>query len=172
MTTVPSTAPRPSATSALGFITFTLVAAGVAAIAAFGSLSLGLAPWAMFVGWVAYFTRPTSVRQGLANYLCLVLGLLFGVVAVLALGALTPILGRYAIAAVVFVVASVIVSLRAVPWVNNALAWFLGLIAFFAAHLEPSLASVAELASVGALGSFAGWGAQSLQRRFGLAAAH
>jgi hypothetical protein len=151
--------------STANFVAFTAIAACVASAAAFGSLSLGLAPWAMFVGWVAYFTRPISARQGLANYLCLILGLLFGIAAVQFLGVLTPFLGQYAIAVVVFVVASVVVSLRAVPLLNNALACFLGLITFFAAHLEPSVASVLALAGVTGIGSFAAWTAQTLQNR-------
>jgi hypothetical protein len=150
--------PLPSTAS---FVAFTAIAACVASAAAFDSLSLGLAPWAMFVGWVAYFTRPTSARQGLANYLCLILGLVFGVVAVSTLGVLTSFLDQYAIAVVVFVVASIVVSLRAVPLLNNALACFLGLITFFAAHL----ASVLELAGVTGIGSFAAWTAQTLQNR-------
>jgi hypothetical protein len=161
-----------STTPVTTFTAFTAIAAAVASIAAFGSLSLGLAPWAMFVGWVAYFTRPTSARQGLANYLCLVLGLISGVGAVFALGTLTPMFGQYTIAVVVFVVASIVISLRAVPLLDNTLAWFLGLIAFFAAHLEPSIASVAELGSVGGIGSFAAWTVQTLQRRLAGASHH
>ncbi|WP_269801027.1 hypothetical protein [Streptomyces jeddahensis] len=38
---------------------FTTIAAVVAAAAAFNSSTLGLEPWVMFAGWVAWFTRPT-----------------------------------------------------------------------------------------------------------------
>jgi hypothetical protein len=148
------------------FLAFSALAAAVAALAAFSSLSLGFAPWAMFIGWVAYFTRPTSARQGVYTYAALVCGLVFGVFAVLALGALSPVMGTFAIAAVVFVVAVIVVSMRAIPALDNIPAWFLGLIAFFASHLEPALLSIVELATASAIGAFAGWGSQQLQRRW------
>jgi hypothetical protein len=65
----------------------------------------------------------------------------------------------------VFVVATVVVSLRAAPMLNNILAYFLGLIAFFAAHMEPTLNTLLHLGSAGALGSIAGWVSMKLQQR-------
>jgi hypothetical protein len=147
------------------FVAFTGIAAAVAAAAAFSSLTLGLAPWAMFIGWVAYFTRPTSAPAGAASWLCLVLGLVLGAIAVASLRALTPALGPAAIAVVVFVVGMIVISMRATPVLDNVLAWFLGLIAFFASHLEPGFEAVAELGGASALGGVAGWAAQALQRR-------
>ena len=149
----------------LFFLGFTAIAAAVAATAAFASVTFSLAPWAMFVGWVAFFTRAPSAREGAASLAAVLLGLAFGVGAVLALGALAPILGKGAIALVVFVVAMIVVSLRAAPVINNVLGYFLGLIAFFAAHLEPTLASLAELGGACALGSAAGWASHAAQRR-------
>ncbi|MDF0541159.1 hypothetical protein PX699_02290 [Sphingobium sp. H39-3-25] len=39
---------------------------------------------------------------------------------------------------------------------NNLLGYFLGLVAWFGAHLEPSLESVAQLLGASAVGSVAG----------------
>ncbi|EJL21850.1 Protein of unknown function (DUF1097) [Caulobacter sp. AP07] len=161
MTASANAAPR----GPLFFLGFTAIAAAVAATAAFASVALSLAPWAMFVGWVAFFTRAPSAREGAASLATVLLGLVFGVCAVLALGALAPILGKGAIVLVVFVVAMLVVSLRAAPVINNVLGYFLGLIAVFAAHLEPSLASLAELGGACALGSVAGWASHAAQRR-------
>ena len=149
----------------LSFFGFSAIAAAVASAAAFTSLSLGFAPWAMFIGWVAYFTRPTSAPQGVFNWLCLTSGLLFGAGAVLALQTLTPVMGPFALALVVFIVATIVVSMRAIRTLDNIPAWFLGLIAFFASHVEPALGAIAELAGAGALGSAAGWISQRLQAR-------
>ncbi|TCU18214.1 DUF1097 domain-containing protein [Rhizobium sullae] len=148
------------------FLGFGAIAAAVASTAAFTSLHLGIAPWAMFIGWVAYFTRPISARQGIYTWLCVLCGLAFGAAAVLALQGLMPIMGSFALFVVVFAVAMVVVSMRAVRALDNIPAWFLGLIAFFASHAEPSLAAISELAGAGALGTAAGWASQRLQGRF------
>jgi len=152
----------------LAFLAFGSVAALTAAAAATTSLTLGLAPWVMFIGWVAWFTRPLSARQGLATWLCLACGLALGAVAVLALRILGPSLGAVSLGVVVFVVALAVVSMRAVRLLDNIPAWFLGLIAFFAAHLEPALASVAELAAGMAIGLGGGWLSQRLQGRWSI----
>ena len=150
---------------ALPFIAFTLVAAATAAAAAYASVSLTLPIWAMFLGWVAYFTRGHSSVDGAVNLACLVLGLGFGMGAAVSLSVLVPALGTLAFAVVVFVVASIVVSLRALPPFNNVLAYFLGLIGFFAAHAEPTLADFSELAASGTLGSVAAWASQRMQSR-------
>lgn len=126
----------------LVFLGFGAIAAAVASMAAFTSLHLGFAPWAMFVGWVAYFTRPISARQGAYTWLCLLSGLVLGVGAVVALRSLMPAMGSFALPVVVFVVTMIVVSMRAVRALDKIPAWFLGLIAFFAAHVEPSLSAI------------------------------
>ncbi len=55
------------------------------------------------------------------------------------------------------------IAIRGVPVFNNLLGYFIGLITFFAAHLEPGLAAIAKLACAMALGSLAGWLAQKLE---------
>lgn len=152
------------------FIGFTAAAAVTAATAAFISVIFALPVWAMFIGWVAYYTRGHSARDGLANFICLMLGVAFGMVAASAIAALAPALGVATIGVVVFVVAAIVVSLRVVPVANNILSYFLGLISFFAAHLEPALSALVELGSASAIGCFAGWIANSLQSRLARAA--
>lgn len=147
---------------------FTTIAALGATIAAVISLQLGLAPWAMFIGWVAYFTRPTSWRVGLATGLCLWLGISLGALATLVLGMMAPVLGNAAFAVIVFAIASLVVSMRKMPAINNILAWFLGLIAFFAAHPEPSMIAVLELGGAASLGILTGRLVQTAQVRLSL----
>ena len=148
------------------FILFTTVAATTAALAAGSSLLLSLPVWAMFVGWVAFFSRGLTLRDGLANLGCVLLGIVFGMLAARSIAALAPILGVWALPAVVFVVAMVVVSLRAVPVMNNLVSYFLGLITYFASHLEPSLETFAELGGASSLGAFAGWFSHAVQQRF------
>ncbi len=153
------------------FIGFTLAAAVTAAAAAFASATLSLPVWAMFIGWVAYFTRRPSVRDGLANLACLVLGLALGIGASSAIATLMPKFGVASVAIVVFVVAMIVLSLRVVPIANNILSYFLGIIGYFASsHQEPALSIFVELGAAFALGSFAGWIANTIQSRLTRAA--
>lgn len=154
-----------TASSLIQFNVLTLTAAAIAAIAATTSASLGWPVWAMFMGWVAFFTSGHSARDALCSYLCLAIGIALGVGAALSVGMLMPLIGPLAFGPVVFVVAIIVVSLRAVPGINSVPAYFLGLITFFAAHIDPEALAVLELAAVSGLGSLAGWLAHHWQSR-------
>jgi hypothetical protein len=147
------------------FSLLTLAASIVAAAAATTSAGLGWPVWAMFIGWVAFFTGGHSWKGAVSSYVCVALGIALGNVAVIGIGTLLPFIDYLAFGLVVFVVAIVVVSLRSLPWLNNIPAYFLGLIAFFAAHMEPGVAAFLELAAVGAIGSSAAWIAHRLQGR-------
>lgn len=146
------------------FNAVTAVAAFTAAAAAAASLALELPVWAMFIGWVAFFSRGHSFRDGLVNYGSVLAGLMIGMAAATAIAALSPSLGKMALPLVVFVVAMGVVSLRALPVMNNVLGYFLGLIAFFAAHMEPSLETGVRLGSASGIGSLAAWISLKLQQ--------
>jgi len=161
----PTQLPARSGQSTLMFTLFTAVAATTAAVAAGSSLLLTLPVWAMFIGWVAFFSRGLTWRDGLVNLGCVSMGIAFGMGAALSVSTLTPSLGFFALPVVVFVVAMIVVSLRALRVMNNLIAYFLGLIAYFAAHLEPSLESFAQLGGASSLGSFAGWLSHAVQQR-------
>lgn len=145
------------------YTAFTAAAAIVAAAAAAAASALGFPVWAMFVGWVAYYTRGVTPRDGFFNLVCVSLGVLLGKAAAIAIAGLAPLVGAAALPLVVLVVAGVVVSLRNVPRINNLLCYFLGLIAFFAVHQPPSAALFATLAGAAALGSSAAWLAHTLQ---------
>ncbi|WMJ68948.1 DUF1097 domain-containing protein [Stenotrophomonas sp. 24(2023)] len=144
----------------------TVTAALTAAFAAAGALHAGWPVWTMFIGWIAFFTRGLTTRSSVENLACVWLGLALGALAALAIATLAPVLGvPLAVPLVVLVVALAVVSLRGLPVLNNLLGYFLGLVAWFAAHLEPSLAHLAELAGASALGSLAGWVSHHVPRR-------
>lgn len=140
------------------YVTVTVAAAATASLAAASALAMQLPVWAMFIGWIAFFTRGLTTRSTLDNLGCVWLGLVIGALAATAIGTLAPTLGPLvALPLVVFVVALVVVGLRGLPVLNNLLGYFLGLVAWFAAHLEPSFEHVAQLAAANAIGSIAGW---------------
>jgi hypothetical protein len=148
------------------FVLFTLIAAVVAAAAAGLSDALALEVWIMFAGFIAWFTRPTSTRAGIHALICLWLGILLAAVSHRATGALMPLAGPMALPLVVFAVAILVVGLRTTRIVDNMLGWFLGLVTFFAAEPNPALGSFANLGLATAIGGFAGWACQALNRRF------
>lgn len=148
------------------FVLFTLIAALVAAAAAGVSDALALEVWIMFAGFIAWFTRPTSTRAGVHALICLWLGILLAAVSHRATGALLPLAGPLALPLVVFAVAILVVGLRTTRVVDNMLGWFLGLVTFFAAEPEPVLGGFANMGFATAIGGFAGWACQALNRRF------
>ncbi len=154
------------APSRQSFVVATGVAAATAALAAAGSMTLSLPVWAMFIGWIAFFTRVHSTRTAFENLACVGLGMLIGVLASISIPQLAAIVGPgLGLPIVVFLVALVVVPLRGLPVLNNLLGYFLGLVAWFAAHPEPSLESVVQLFAASVVGSFAGWASHNLPAR-------
>ncbi|WP_225774675.1 DUF1097 domain-containing protein [Pseudomonas sp. Marseille-Q5115] len=149
----------------LRFNSITAIAAATAAAAAGASLGLGLPVWAMFIGWIAFFSTGHTIRTGLASYAGVLIGIALGMGAAIVIATLGPSLGKLALPTVVFVVAMLVVSLRAAPVMNNVLAYFLGLVSFFAAHLEPSLETGVRLGGASAIGSVAAWASLQMQQR-------
>jgi hypothetical protein len=154
----------PTAAGKLRFLAISVAAALTAAAAAHASTLLAIPVWAMFMGWVSYYTRGHSGRDGLVNYACL-LGIVLGLLAVMAVGVLAPSLGSFALPIVVLMIATLVVSLRAMPLLSNIPAYFLGLITVFAAHVQPGLCVLVELGMAGAIGSSAAWFAACWQKK-------
>lgn len=138
----------------------------VATVAAtVSALVLEVPVWAMFVGWISYFTRGINLRQGLINLACVFIGIWLGMAAGAATHALRPYLGASTLTIVVFAVSVVVLSLRHLPVFNNLLGFFLGLVAFFASHQSPSWSAFADLGLAAAVGTTAACIATVLQRR-------
>src|SRR5262245_43814892 len=113
------------------YVAATVIAAATAALAAAGSLALSLPVWAMFVGWIAFFTRGLTTRSAFENLGCVGLGMLIGALAALAIPELSTVIApRLALPLVVFAVALGVVALRGLPVMNNLLGYFLGLVAW------------------------------------------
>ncbi|MEE1675785.1 DUF1097 domain-containing protein [Agarivorans aestuarii] len=137
------------------YVLISLAAAITAALAATLANSLGWPVWAMFVGWVAFYTGKHTLIGVVATYSCLALGIIFGNFAGLTIASLAQQIGFWSITPVVFVVALVVVSLRGIPLFNNIPSYFLGMIAFIAAHMPAGISSTMSLLVVTALGIIA-----------------
>lgn len=159
-------APAETTPSRSQFIRFTVIAAVIAAVAALLSESLGVHAWAMFVGWVAWFTRPASVTQGLHSMLSLWAGMLLAAGGHFIVAFLSSHIGMAALPVAVFVLACVAVGMRTTPPLNNMIAWFLGLIAFFALESDNVLTGLLTLVAASVIGGAAGYACQRLQGRF------
>ncbi|HEY0506137.1 MAG TPA: DUF1097 domain-containing protein [Lysobacter sp.] len=147
-------------------LTITLGESAVAALAAtFSALVLDVPVWAMFVGWISYFSRGLNLRQGVVNLACVLVGLGVGIAAGAAMQALTPHLGTFTVTAVVFAVALVVLSLRHVPVFNNLPGFFLGLVAYFASHQPPSWGAFSGLGVAVGVGAGAAFIASLLHQR-------
>ncbi|MEL0632971.1 DUF1097 domain-containing protein [Pseudoalteromonas carrageenovora] len=150
--------------SPLYHVSYTAIAATIAAIAAATSAALQLPIWAMFIGWIAFFTQGLNVRHTITNLICVWLGITIGMIAGMALNIVGPILGEGALPFVVFIVAMLVVSLRSVPKINNLLCHFLGLVSFFASHYAPSMDNFFMLAGAASIGAFGGLASIFLQK--------
>ena len=135
-------------------------------------MALEVPVWAMFVGWISFFTRGLNLKQGAINLACVLIGVILGIGAAHAMAVLTPYLGSYAISAVVFAITVIALSLAKAPMFNNLLGFFLGLVAYFASHHPPSLATFGMLALAAMLGATAAFLAHALQKRIQQGAAH
>lgn len=135
------------------FFAMTVVVSAVAALVTFATIALGLPAWAMFLGWVAYGTSAETMHEGASSTLSFLLGLALGIGNGLAIGLLTPSLGIAAAPLVVFCDVVIVLSLRSLAPINNPLAWFLGMICFFASAQAPSTSLFALLAAAGMIGS-------------------
>jgi Protein of unknown function (DUF1097) len=149
------------ATNAKVILGESVVASSAATISV---MLLDVPVWAMFVGWISFFTRGLTLRQGLINFACLLMGVTLGIGAAHALSALSPHLGPYALTAVVFAITVVALSLAKAPVFNNLLCIFLGLVAYFAFHQPPAFSTFAQLALAAAVGVTAAFLAHSLQK--------
>jgi hypothetical protein len=85
------------------------------------------------------------------------LGLGLGAGASTANEALVPAFGMFALPLVVFLATLLVVGLRATRVVSNMLAWFVGMVTFFAAQAKPSVESSLPLLVASLVGGLAGF---------------
>jgi len=120
--------------------------------------------WAMFIGWISFFTRGLTLQHGIINLACVLIGVILGICAAQALSMLTPHLDSYAISVVVFAITVITLSLAKAPIFNNLLSIFLGLVAYFALHTPQSITAFGVLVLATTLGATAAFLAHFLQK--------
>ncbi|WP_294738762.1 DUF1097 domain-containing protein [uncultured Pseudomonas sp.] len=126
-------------------------------IATLCALLIHVPVWAMFIGWITFFTRGPSAREGVVNWGCVLGGLSIGVTAGLASELMASSLGALTVIPVALGVTLLVLALKWVPVFNNVLGYFLGTVCYFASHLPPSLSTLLDLAvalSLGVIGGF------------------
>ncbi|SDZ89670.1 DUF1097 domain-containing protein [Microbulbifer marinus] len=144
-TTAPAVSPRSllklrSAFEIAGAVTFSLLA--------------GLPVWIALAGWVSYYSRGSSLRDGAYNLACLVTGLGIGIVSQAAAVKWHPDLGMLAMpAALVFAAASVWL-MNVVTGVNNFRSYLIGIAVVIVAGMDTSLDSYLMLTAAVTLGAF------------------
>lgn len=134
-------------------------------VATVSALLIEVPVWATFIGWIAFFSRGISARDGAINLACVLIGLVIGIAAASASAALAPYLGASTIAPVVLIATFLLLSLGLLPVINNLTGFFLGLVCYFASQLPPTLDSYFELAMAATLGVVGGLLASLLQKR-------
>lgn len=139
----------------------------LACLAATLCVLIGIPVSAMFIGWIAFFTRGITARDGLINLGCLLIGVAIGIAAGTASELLAPHLGMLTITPVALLITVIVLSMRGLPVFNNLLSLFLGVVSFFASHMPTTLATFLELSLACALGVLAGLLASKVQKQWG-----
>jgi Protein of unknown function (DUF1097) len=135
----------------------TMAAAITASAAATTCASFDWPVWAMLLGWVASLTGGRSLKDVFRSYVCLAAGIAIGTAATLAIGELSPIIGPLAYAPVVFAVATIVVSMREMPYVNHVPGYLLGVSSVLALHPKPIGLALVEIAAPSAVGAIGAW---------------
>lgn len=117
----------------------------------FGDLPLG----AVFFGWIAYFTRGTTLHDRIYNIACAITGLGFGIVALSLELRLDPALGIMSLPAALLLVAVCIQLMQWTTGVNSIPGYFLGVLTAFFPGAEISLDSYLLLTASICAGAFA-----------------
>mgnify|MGYP001172387563 CR=1 FL=1 len=141
----------------------------IAAAATAASLWLEVPLWMMFVGWVNFSSHGhgADMKTTYRAFLCLFLGILMGMGAHVVVHSLVPAIGlTAALIAVVFAIAFILLSFAHLqPSFHKVIAYYLGMISFFASELAISAETFITLSIGGILGLIAGWMSVNLQSR-------
>ena len=149
---------KPPAVLNIGRFNIQTMAAAITASAAATTCSSFHWPvWAMLLGWVASLTGGRSLKDVFRGYVCLAAGTAIGTAATLAIGELSPIIGPLAYAPVVFAVATIVGSMREMPYVNHVPGYLLGVSSVLALHPKLIGFALVETAAPSAVGAIGAW---------------
>ncbi len=163
---MPTALPLDQPARKVPFILYTVTAAAITAAATWASVALHYPVWVVFVGFIAWYVRPTSMLDSLYGVVCLWSGIAMAILSALATRSLLPITGAATLALVVFVVAVMILSLRSTKVLDNLICWFLGLVTYYGMNAPLAPAKILLIAAATGLGALTGWLCQITTQRW------
>jgi hypothetical protein len=151
----------------LNILMTALIAAAGSAVCAL----IGVPVWMMFAGWIAFLAGGGSVRTAAVTFVCVLLGVLLGVVGAFTIARLTASLSGMALPVGVFVIVAAALAAQFFPVINSVIGYFCGMTIFFASGLPLAPSSLLIISTGVAIGVVSGLAATILANRIALGAA-
>lgn len=134
-----------------------LVVGMIAALAVIISSIFNLAAWALFLAWVGYFVLGPTVRTACFSWIHILIGIIIGTGLIICNSVLVPYLGQWALALLVFVIATSLTFMEPAKPLNNIPAYYFGMIMLFASGSSPNLSAIISLMIPITIGLCLGW---------------
>lgn len=142
-----------------------LVVGAMAGVALGVTEALGFRPWVLFLAWVGYGLLGASLKAGCKLIAGFGVGAAAGMATVIHGEALGPWLDSFAMPLALALSCGLLAALEKRPPLDVVPAYFLGMIAFFAAGAEPSMHLLWSLTAAAAIGVVWGCSAAELRGR-------
>lgn len=116
-----------------------------------------LLAWALFLAWLGYFLHGATLRAGAQMLLSMIAGIVIASIIVLVSAILTPTFGAMSLPLTVAAAAGSMTLLEGHPPFDSIPAYYMGMVAFFAAGARPEFNTAIALMVPATLGVFCGW---------------
>lgn len=116
-----------------------------------------LLAWVLFLAWLGYFLHGATLRAGVRMLLSIIAGIIIASTIVLVGAALAPAFGVMAIPLTVAAATGSITLLEGHPPFDSIPAYYMGMVAFFAAGARPEFSTTIALVVPATLGVICGW---------------
>lgn len=133
------------------------------ALAVWVSSTFGLPAWVLFIGWVAYYAFGKTPLKAMNSFLLILAGIVLAMLVQYTGVWLTGYFQNFGFPVAVFFLVGFLGVIKSVKGINNLLAYFLGMIAFFGAHLSAGLSGLFQLGIPLALGFMFAWSLDTIQ---------
>jgi hypothetical protein len=140
-----------------------LVNGVIAGVALFATVRFGLLPWVLYLSWVGYGLVGGTLRPGLQLLALFAVGAFSGWLVVALAATAFQNVGEIALPLALGLVVGAIALMEEFPPLDRVPAYFMGMVAFFAAGATPGLETMQALMIPAALGVLCGWLANSLR---------
>jgi hypothetical protein len=133
------------------------------ALAIWVSNTFGLPAWVLFIGWVAYYSFGKAPLKAVNSFLLILAGIVLAMLVQYTGVWLTGYFQNLGFPVAVFFLVGFLGVIKSVKGINNLLAYFLGMIAFFGAHLSAGVSALFQLGIPLALGFMFAWSLDTIQ---------